>query len=48
LKEGKGIFYYVDGNKYEGDWENDKKEGKRTFYNVNGNRYEGNWKDNKM
>ena len=26
-----GIFYYVNGNKYDGEWKNDKKEGKGTI-----------------
>ena len=24
LREGKGIFYINNGNRYEGDWKNDK------------------------
>ncbi len=23
-KEGKGIYYYNNGNKYDGEWKNDK------------------------
>ena len=38
-KEGKGIFYYKNGNRYEGDWRNDKKEGKGIAYYQNGDRY---------
>ena len=26
--EGKGIYYYNNGERYEGDWKNDKREGK--------------------
>jgi len=44
-KEGKGIFYYNNGSRYEGDWKNDIKEGKGIFYYNNGDRYEGDWKN---
>ena len=26
--EGKGIYYYNNGDRYEGDFKNDKREGK--------------------
>ena len=41
IKEGKGILFYNNGNKYEGDFKNDKKEGKGIMYFNNGNKYEG-------
>lgn len=28
MKEGKGVFFCVNGSRYEGEWMNDKKEGK--------------------
>ncbi len=31
-KEVKGIYYYNNGNVYEGVWKNDKKHGKGIFY----------------
>ena len=43
--EGKGIFYYNDGARYEGDWKNGLREGKGIFYYKNGNKYEGDWKN---
>ena len=42
--EGKGIFYYNSGDRYEGDWKNDKIEGKGIYYFNNGDRYEGDLK----
>jgi len=27
MKSGKGTFNYANGDKYEGDWKNDKREG---------------------
>ena len=45
--EGKGIYYYENGNKqYEGDWKNGNYEGKGIFYDENGNKqYEGDFKN---
>ena len=45
LREGKGIYYYNDGERYEGDW---KKEGKGIYYFKNGNRFEGEFKNNNL
>ena len=48
--EGKGIFYYNNGNRYEGDWKDNKREGAGIlYYNKNDkrNRYDGDFKDNK-
>ena len=34
FREGKGIYYYNNGDIYEGFWKNDKEEGKGiTYYN---------------
>ena len=43
--QGKGIFTWPDGRKYEGEFINDKKEGYGTFYWPDGKIYKGNWKD---
>ena len=48
LREGKGIKYWNDGSRYEGDWKNDKREGKGIFYWKNGDIYEGDWKNDKI
>ena len=40
-REGKGIRYYNNGDRYEGDFKNDKSEGKGIRYFNNGCRYEG-------
>ena len=50
MKKGKGIFYSNSGeskgDRYEGDWKNDKREGKGIHYwNNRGDRYEGDWKN---
>ena len=40
--EGKGIFYFNNepwkGDKYEGDWKNDKRTGKGIYYFNSGER----------
>ena len=47
VPEGKGIMYFNNGDRYEGDWKNDNKEGKGIYYWNNGNRYEGDIKNGK-
>lgn len=38
MKDSKEIFYYNNGNKYEGYLKYDKREGKGICYYSNGNR----------
>jgi len=49
LREGKGICYWEDGDRYEGDYRNDNKEGKGIYYfnsePFKGDRYEGDWRN---
>ena len=42
-KEGKGIYYYNNGGRYEGDWKNDIKEGKGIKYWNDGDRDMGDY-----
>ena len=37
--EGNGIYYYINRDKYYGEWKNGLKEGKRTFYFIDGSKY---------
>ena len=46
LKEGKGIIYFNNGDRYEGDFRNDKFEGKGIYY-KSGDRYEGDYRNGK-
>ena len=48
IKDGKGILFYNNGNKYEGDFNNGKKEGKGIIYFNNGEKYKGDFKNDKM
>ncbi|GMH40083.1 hypothetical protein BSKO_07987 [Bryopsis sp. KO-2023] len=47
-KEGeRRTVYWVGGNKYLGEWKNNKKHGKGTFVYKNGDKYEGDWVNGK-
>ncbi|CAI2378862.1 unnamed protein product [Moneuplotes crassus] len=51
-KHGRGTYDWNNGpekgDRYVGDWVNDKREGYGIYYFANGNKYEGEWmKDNK-
>ena len=50
--EGKGILYYINGSRYEGDFKNCKLEGIGIYYYNNGeckgDIYEGEWKNCKQ
>ena len=41
MREGKGKFYYKNGDKYEGDWENDRRLGKGKLFFEDGGIFEG-------
>ena len=45
--EGKGIYYYKSGDKYDGEWKNDIKEGRGIYYYKSGNKCDGEWKNGK-
>jgi hypothetical protein len=46
--EGKGVFTWPDGRKYEGDYKCDKKEGVGIFFWPDGRKYSGQWKNGKQ
>ena len=43
IKEGFGICIDNKGNKYAGNWKDDKFNGKGRLISINGDYYEGNW-----
>jgi hypothetical protein len=43
LKEGFGISVDKNGNKYVGNWKDDKFDGNGRIISTNGDYYEGNW-----
>ena len=46
--DGKGIFTWPDGRKYEGDYKDDKKEGYGIFEWNDGKKYRGYWLNGKQ
>lgn len=42
---GRGLFIHVEGDKYEGEWKNDKANGFGKYDHVNGAIYEGQWQE---
>ena len=45
---GKGIFSWPDGRRYEGDYKDDKKDGYGEFEWNEGKKFKGNWKNGKQ
>jgi hypothetical protein len=46
-RNGKGLYFFKNGDVYDGDVKLDKFEGKGIFYYANGDREMGNYKNNK-
>lgn len=46
-KHGQGTYTYVNGDKYIGEYDNDKKSGQGIYSWSNGNRYEGMYQNDK-
>ena len=46
-REGIGIFIYVNGKRYEGEWKNDKIDGRGIMFYKNGDKYDGYFGNNK-
>jgi hypothetical protein len=42
-----GVQYYPNGEKYDGEWDNNMYNGEGTFVYTDGSKYEGQWRDNK-
>jgi len=51
IPEGKGTMHWNNGDRYEGEWKNNKKEGRGIYYlgdgEFKGDRYEGDYKNGK-
>ncbi len=43
-----GTYTFPNGNKYVGEWKDNKRHGKGTFTFANGEKYVGEWKDSKF
>ena len=44
---GKGVFTWEDGKRYEGEYQNDKKHGQGTFTWADKKSFSGGWKNGK-
>ena len=47
IKHGKGTYTYPNGDKYVGEFKDDKRNGRGVETLVNGDEYHGEWKDDK-
>ena len=45
LQDGRGTFAWADGDRYEGEWRDNKPHGRGTFTSSDGRRYDGEWRD---
>ena len=53
VQEGKGVYTWPSGDRYEGEWRADKINGQGVFIwgpqsNFEGYRYEGEWRDGRL
>lgn len=46
-RHGKGLMLYINGRKYEGDWNNDVRHGRGFERHLNNNTYLGEFRDGK-
>ena len=46
-RQGKGMHFWPNGDKYEGEWFDDQKHGQGTFTWSDGDKYEGEWNEGK-
>jgi len=47
-RHGRGEYIYLDGSKFDGNWDNDKINGEGTSWYPNGNRFVGQWVNGKI
>ena len=47
LNGNDGIFFYSNGDKYKGEWKDDKRHGNGVIFYSNGHKYDGQWENDK-
>ena len=45
-ENGQGTYQYSNGDKYKGQWKNNRLDGQGTLTYLDGSKYEGQWKNN--
>ena len=49
MREGYGVYHYVNGDRYEGEWKEHQRHGQGTYYYAEtGSKYVGLWRKGKM
>jgi len=48
VKNGWGVMTWTDGNRYQGEWKDDKREGNGILIWANGSKYDGEWRSSKI
>lgn len=43
MRNGQGTYFYSNGDRYEGFWQDNMRHGKGTFYDNDGSLYIGDW-----
>ena len=47
-RDGKGKYFYADGDRYEGDYKDGRMDGKGKYFYANRDHYEGDYKNGRM
>lgn len=45
MMQGKGVYVWKDGRRYEGEYYANKKHGKGIYVYSDGSKYDGEWKN---
>ena len=47
-RHGSGVYFYLDGGRYDGEWVDDRIQGRGKSIYANSNVYEGDWVDGRI